>query len=271
MKKQIYIIIFIALFIFGCVASSTKGGVVGANRGQLMLVSSEQMEQGANQAYHEIMAKAKQEGALNTDTQQVNRVRAIASRIIPEVKVFREDALRWNWQVNLLESKQLNAWCMPGGKIAFYSGIIERLKLTDDEIAAIMGHEISHALREHSRERASREQIKNIGILVGGALLGASNEAMQLANLATRYAIELPFSREHEREADKMGVELAARAGYDPYAAVNLWKKMEKVAQKMPFQFLSTHPSSSSRIKDISVVAQKTFPLYERAKKSYHQ
>lgn len=266
MKKQIYIILFVALFIFGCVASSTKGGTVGANRGQLMLVSSAQMQQGANKAYHQIMSEAQKKGALNKDSRQVKRIRAIASRIIPEVKVFREDALNWDWRVNLLQSNQLNAWCMPGGKIAFYSGIINRLQLSDDEIAAIMGHEISHALREHSRERASRQQIKNIGLLVGGALIGASNQTLQLANLAARYAIELPFSREHEREADKMGVELAARAGYDPYAAVNLWKKMDKIAKKMPFQFLSTHPSSASRIQDISVVAKKVYPLYKQAR-----
>lgn len=264
--KNIILPILLALFLGGCVASSTKGGAVGANRSQLMMVSSAQMNQGANRAYGEILAKAKKEGLLNTNPMQVKRVRNIARQIIPHVKVFREDALKWDWRVNVLKSDQLNAWCMPGGKIAFYTGIIEKLKLTDDEIAAIMGHEIAHALREHSRERASRAQIKNIGLLVGGALLGASNQTIQLANMAARYAIELPFSREHEREADVMGVELAARAGYNPYAAANLWKKMMRASKGSPPEFLSTHPSSQSRIKDINKVAKKIYPLYEQSK-----
>ncbi len=267
--KQMVLSLCIALTFVGCgVSSSTKGGAVGANRSQLMLVSAEQMRQGAEQSYRKVLAQAKSKNILNRNQAQTRRVRNIARRLIAQVGTFRQDALRWKWEVNVINEKTLNAWCMPGGKIAVYSGIIDRLKLSDAEIASIMGHEISHALKEHSRERASQQQVKQIGLTAAGQIFGVSNTSLQLANMASKFAIELPFSRSHETEADNMGIELSARAGYNPEAAVNVWRKMSKVSGSS-LEFMSTHPSSKSRIKNLTKMSKKVYPLYLQAKKRH--
>jgi len=267
MKK--YILLSLTLFIFiGCgYSSTTQSGAVGVKRKQFMALSASKMEQGANQAYSQILAKAKKDGTLNKDSKTLKRIRNVASRLIPQVKVFRKDALKWDWKVNLLQSKQLNAWCMPGGKIAFYSAIIEKLKLTDGEIAAIMGHEISHALREHGRERASQQTIQNAGLALISAYYGLGRAGTSLAQKAIDVTLTLPNSRAHETEADRMGVELAARAGYNPYDAVKVWEKMAKISKGAPPEILSTHPSNKTRIKDLTVYAKKVYPLYKNTKK----
>lgn len=253
----------LAISTVGCVSQTTKQGSVGVDRQQIMLVSESDIVAGANQAYANVINEAKQKRALNTNAALTKRVRQIANRLIPQTAVFRADAPKWNWQVNVLESDELNAWCMPGGKIAFYTGIINKLKLTDDEIAAIMGHEMAHALREHGRERASHQVMTQTGLSLVGAFAGLSRTSMDLTALAMNVTLTLPNSRTHETEADRMGVELAARGGYDPYAAISLWQKMDKATQggKTP-ELLSTHPSHTTRIKDLQVYAQRVEPLY---------
>ena len=196
---------------------------------------------------------------------QVERVRNVARRLIPGTGAFRPDAPSWKWEVNVLSSNELNAWCMAGGKIAFYTGIIDRLQLTDDEIAAIMGHEIAHALREHARERASQTMMTNIGVSVLGAVLGAGQVGTDLIGTVAKVSFQLPNSREHETEADRMGVELAARGGYDPRAAISLWQKMAKASNGGPPQWLSTHPSNETRQGDLAQYAARVMPLYEQA------
>jgi predicted Zn-dependent protease len=169
--------------------------------------------------------------------------------------------------VNVLTSDEINAWCMPGGKIAFYTGILEKLQLTDDEIAAVMGHEISHALREHGRERASQQLATNVGASAVGALLGFGQSGADLAGVVGQVTFLLPYSRIHETEADRMGVELAARAGYDPRAAITLWQKMAKISSgSAPPAILSTHPSNEDRMKDLADFSQRVMPLYEQAR-----
>jgi predicted Zn-dependent protease len=254
----------------GCGTTTTKQGTVGVERTQIMLVSEEQIMQGGKAAYAEVLGKAKEEKTLNTNAKLTKRVRAIADRLIPQTAVFRTDAPKWDWEVNVLESDQLNAWCMPGGKIAFYTGIIETLNLTDAEIAAIMGHEMAHALREHSRERASQQVAQQTGLAVLGAVTGMGQVGMDLTSLAMQVTLTLPNSRTHEIESDRMGVELAARGGYDPYAAISLWQKMDKATQggKTP-ELLSTHPSHDSRIQDLQKYAKRVEPLYLQAKKKY--
>jgi predicted Zn-dependent protease len=246
-------------------ATTTEKGAVGIERRQLLLVSTEEMNQGAALAYQKMLGQARGKGAVNRDPEQVARVRAIAARIIPQTAVFRKDAPGWDWEVNVISSAEVNAWCMPGGKIAFYSGILDKLKLTDDEAAAIMGHEIAHALREHSRERASQQVAQNTVIGVGAAILGIGGVA-DLASLAADVTLGLPNSRGQETEADRIGVELAARAGYDPRAAVTLWRKMNALGEGQPPQWLSTHPSHETRIRDLEVYAQRVMPLYEEAR-----
>lgn len=244
---------------------TTQTGNVGVERSQMMMVSSREMESAASQSYQKIIQQAGQKNALNRDKEQVERVRAVARRLIPATGAFRPDAPNWRWEVNVLSSNELNAWCMAGGKIAFYSGIIEKLDLTDDEIAAIMGHEIAHALREHARERASQSMVTNLGVAVLGAALGVGQAGTDLIGSVAKVSFELPNSREHETEADRIGVELAARGGYDPRAAVVLWQKMAKANSNQPPQWLSTHPSNQSRQQDLAQYAARVMPLYEQA------
>jgi predicted Zn-dependent protease len=248
----------------GC-ASTTQSGVVGADRSQFLLVSAEQMNQTAAKQYATLTGKAAQQGALNRDAAQTQRVKSIAAKLILQTAAFRPDAPQWKWEVNVLSSKDVNAWCMPGGKIAVYTGLIERINPTDDELAAVMGHEIAHALREHSRERASQELAKSAVIGIGAALLGLGSAGADLGNALATVTFSLPFSRENEREADRIGVELAARAGYDPRAAITLWEKMAKVGGGS-VELLSTHPAPASRIEDLKVYSEKVMPLYEAAK-----
>ena len=260
----------LSVLALGCQSEqTTQGGVVGVDRKQPMtsLVSAKEIEQQASQEYSQLMAQAQKKGLLNQNPEQVQRVRTTAQRLIPHVSAFRPDALNWKWEANVLTSKDVNAWCMPGGKIAVYTGLLEKLRVTDDELAAVMGHEIAHALREHGRERASQQAAQNAVVGIGAAILGIGDAGASLANVVADVTFGLPYSREFEREADRIGVELAARAGYDPRGAVSVWQKMAKANDGGPPQFLSTHPSPENRIKDLEVYAQRVMPLYEAARK----
>lgn len=267
--KRIVSILFASAAVLsaGCQSvQTTSGGAVGVSREQSMLVSPQEIEAASAKQYQQVLAEAAAKRALNRDAGQVRRVRAIAARLTPQTGVFRADALRWNWEVNVIESNELNAWCMAGGKIAFYSGLIERLRLSDDEIAAIMGHEIAHALREHARERVSRSMATGIGVSIASAVLGIGEVGNDLMGQVAKVTFELPNSRLHETEADRIGVELAARAGYDPRAAVGLWQKMASVSGGQPPQWLSTHPSHATRQQDLARYAARVMPLYEAAR-----
>jgi len=261
-----YLILAALTVLAGCqTVQTTQSGVVGVERKQTMLVSSAEMDQGAASAYQKITTDAGKKGQLNRDAAQTERVRRIANRLIPRTAAFRADAPAWKWEVNVITSKEVNAWCMPGGKIAVYTGLIEKLNATDEELAAVMGHEIAHALREHGRERASQAQAEGILIGVIGAVAGLPQGTLDLTQMVVDLTFNLPNSREHETEADRIGVELAARAGFDPRGAVTLWEKMGKVNSGEPPQFLSTHPSHATRISDLRVYSAKVLPLYEAA------
>ncbi|OGB23070.1 MAG: peptidase M48 [Burkholderiales bacterium RIFCSPLOWO2_02_FULL_57_36] len=246
---------------------TTQGGAVGIERQQRMAVSAEAIEQASNQQYAELIAKERQKGTLNRNPGQVNRVRAIANRLIPQTAVFRPDATKWDWEVNVLTAPEINAWVMPGGKMGVNTGLIEKLNLTDDELAAVMGHEMAHVLREHARERASEQALAGVGISIASAVLGVGDIGQKGMEFAYMGLLGLPNSRNHETEADRIGVELAARAGYDPRAAVTLWQKMGQAAGGEPaFKFLSTHPTREDRLSDLTVYAQRVMPLYEKAR-----
>ena len=248
----------------GCqTVQTTQPGVVGVDRQQRMLISSADMERGSAEAYQKMMQEAQKKGALNRNAAHVERVRRIAGRLTPVTVAFRPDAPRWKWEVNVLSADEVNAWCMAGGKMAVYTGLIDKLKITDDELAAVMGHEIAHALREHSREQASREAGQNMIISLGSALLGAPEVGQQVAQLATEVLFNRPHSRQDETEADRIGVELAARAGFDPRAAVSLWQKMGSQGGAAPPQWLSTHPAPETRTRDLQDYAQRVLPLYQ--------
>lgn len=231
------------------------------------LVPAEQVEQAATQQYTQMMAEARSKKALAPESHpQVQRLRTISRRIIPHTDEWNERAAKWRWEVNLLGSTQINAFCMPGGKIAFYSGILSRLQLDDAEVASIMGHEMAHALREHARERIGKGNATSIGLSLGAQLLGLGALGDVAANIGTQL-LTMRFGREDETEADLVGLELAARAGYDPSAAIRLWQKMSKASEGAPPQWLSTHPSNSSRIGVIRDNLPKVQPLYARAPK----
>ncbi len=252
----------------GCeTVQTTQAGTVGVDRKQSMLVSAEQVNQAATQEYSKILAQARQAGKLNRNPQEVQRVRAVASRLIGQTGAFRADAPRWQWEANVISDTQVNAWCMPGGKIAVYSGLIEKLQLTDDELAAIMGHEMAHALREHGREQVSRQMATGLALDVASAALGLGQAGSQLASLVADVTFNLPHSRTDEIEADRIGVELAARAGYNPHAAVAVWQKMLKVSSGGAPEFLSTHPAPENRLHDLEIYAQRVMPLYQASRR----
>ncbi|GMV03068.1 MAG: M48 family metallopeptidase [Burkholderiaceae bacterium] len=260
-----------AVLLPGCqTVRTTSPGAVGVERTQRMssMVSEAEMRQQAELAYRETLGKERQKGALNADAALTTRVRAIANRLIPASAAFRPEAAQWKWEVNVIRSDQVNAWCMPGGKIAVYSGLITKLNLTDDEIAAVVGHEIAHALREHARERASEQMGAQVLISGASILLGAGQAGADLGGVFYKAFFGLPNSRLHETEADRIGVEIAARAGYDPRAAITLWQKMARAsgASDGP-EFLSTHPSAESRLKDLEVYSARVMPLYEQARR----
>jgi len=260
-----------ALVLSACTSvQTTRPGAIGVERQQRMstLVSEAQMQQEADQAYRQIVQQQRQKGTLNNDPALTARVRAITSRLIPASQVFRPDARNWKWEVNVFDSSEVNAWVMPGGKIGVYSGLIRKLNLDDGEIAAVLGHEIAHALREHARERASEQVGAQVVIQGAAVLLGAGSAATDLGNIFYKTFFGLPHSRLQETEADRIGVEIAARAGYDPRAAVTLWEKMAAAegGGSGP-EFLSTHPSAENRIRDLQVYAQRVMPLYQQAKR----
>jgi len=256
-----------SLALAGCASvQTTQSGAIGIDRTQYMssMVPEQALEQEAGQQYSDIIQKARAQGALDRDAKQVARVRAISQRLIAQVGAFRPDAAQWQWEVHVLSLNEVNAWCMPGGKIAVYTGLLNQIKPTDAELAAVLGHEISHALREHARERVSQQMVTNLGLSV---LSIATGVPADLGSKLTDVMFTLPNSRTHETEADLMGVELAARAGYDPRAAVTLWQKMGAADQdSAPPEFMSTHPSAASRISELQAASQRVMPLYEQAR-----
>ncbi|KYG70674.1 M48 family metallopeptidase [Bdellovibrio bacteriovorus] len=259
--------IFPMMFFIASCATSTNEGEIGVSRKQLLLPVG-QINDMAAQTYNQMKADAQKKGALDKNPKQVERVQAIAKKLIPQTSVYRSDALKWDWEVHVITSDEINAFCMPGGKIMFYSAIIDKLQLTDAEIAAIMGHEIAHALREHSRERMSQELIKSGLAQVILATGKVDPSYIGYADQAVTLGILLPYGRGQETEADDMGLELMARAGYNPQEAVNLWKKMAAQGGGKPPEILSTHPADETRIKKITALLPKVMPLYEQVKKN---
>ena len=257
----------LALFTALSATAQTREGVdVGRNSAFSNLVPADSVERSSAEQYQQMLQQASEKKALaGKDHPQLLRLRAIAAKIIPHALQWNPRASNWQWEVNLIGSKQINAYCMPGGKIAFYSGILDQLKLTDDEVAMVMGHEVAHALREHARERMGKSAATNIGASLLTQMLGLGQIGQTVTNYGAQL-LTLQFSRDNESEADLVGMELAARAGYDPRAGVTLWQKMSAANKGAPPQWLSTHPSGTTRIGDIEANLPKVMPLYERVK-----
>lgn len=240
---------------------------VGGSSRFTKLVPAEKVEAAALQQYRQMLRAAEEKQALaGADAPQLLRLRGIARRIVPHATPWNPRARQWQWEVNLIGSKELNAFCMPGGKIAFYSGMLRQLQLSDDEVATVMGHEMAHALREHARERMGKAAATRLGAGLVSALFGFGYAGDTVLNMGSQL-LTLKFSRDDETEADIVGMDLAARAGYDPAAGITLWQKMMAAAKGAPPQFISTHPAGDTRIKDIQAKLPKVQPLYQAAEK----
>jgi len=249
----------LVLLVAACATSPT-------GRKQLMLVSEEQAISSSRQAYAQEMGKYQKEGKLVTDPRVLERVRVITERLVAQAVKMRPDSSKWQWSVQVIDDpKTVNAWCMAGGRMALYTGLIKQVDPTDDELAQVMGHEIAHALANHTAERMSTAMAANAGIIAAGLLSDKPVQAMAMAAAAATVAIKLPNSRTAENEADQIGVELAARAGYDPRSAVTLWQKMAKVGGSAPPEWLSTHPSDATRQDRLRALAPKMMPYYQVA------
>jgi len=250
-----------------------EGVEVGKNSAFADLVPAEEVEKAAVQQYRALQQQASQRRALLAGKhRQVQRLQRIADRIIPLALAWNPRARGWKWEVSVIDAPEINAFCMPGGKIAFYTGLLDKLALTDDEVAMVMGHEIAHALREHARERMGKSAVTRSAAQLGGALLaGILGIDPRITDTVARGGatlLTLEFSRDDESEADLVGMELAARAGYDPRAGVSLWQKMGRLDKESPPQWLSTHPSGNNRIAEIKKNLPHVLPLYERARQS---
>ncbi|MFO7593110.1 MAG: M48 family metallopeptidase [Pseudomonadota bacterium] len=248
------------LLLSACATSPT-------GRSQLMLVSENQAIAYSKQAYVETMANLDREGKLLDDPAVTGRVERITRDLIRQAQIMRPVSRNWDWEVKVIEDdEQVNAWCMAGGKMAVYTGLLKKVEPTDDELAQVMGHEISHALANHTAEQMSIAMATSLGIGVASAATDKPEIAAGAGALAATLAIQLPNSRTAEREADRIGIELAAKAGYDPRAAVSLWQKMGRISGNGPPEFLSTHPSPGNRLETLSDLSEQMMPFYEEAK-----
>jgi predicted Zn-dependent protease len=257
MKTILLLSALLAASLVGCQANPVSG------RQQLVLVSEEQAQASSAQAYVQTLDEAQKKGKLSTDAALNSRIKRITDRLIVQAGNMYAPSRTWKWSVAVIDEPTLNAWCMPGGKMAIYTGIITKLDLSDDEIAQVMGHEISHALLGHGRERMSRAIAMQGGMTLGSIIAGRD---LSVLTPVADIALTLPNSRESESEADRYGIELAARAGYDPHAAIRLWEKMSAASGNGPPQFLSTHPAPTNRIQALNALVPKMMPIYEKAR-----
>lgn len=247
-------------------APTAPGEGVQVRKPRLLLVPESMVNSTAAQQYLQMKQQAQARRVLNVDAPQVQRVRAIAQRIIPFGARVNPRSAQWAWEVNVIDAPQINAFCMPGGKIMVFDGLIDTLKLSDDELAAVIGHEIAHALLEHGRARMSEQLLQSVGINLAAAYFGLGDLGAQALAQAAQLAITLPYSRGHETDADLLGLDLSARAGFDPRAAISLWRKMGAASRGQPPQFLSTHPGHAQRIGEIERALPRVMPLFESAR-----
>lgn len=243
----------------GCVSiGSTTSNSSTTDRTQIMLVSEAEVNQAAVKNYNDVLTKARLYKNLNTDAKSTKRVKAIGQKLIAKAPMFRPDSKNWNWEINVIDSGDVNAQCMPGGKIVVFTGLLNAVKPTDDELAVVIGHEIAHALREHSREAMSAEYAKQTALSLA-SYLGIDQQKLSIGESLSNIGFSLPFSRSHETEADELGLELVYAAGYNPDAAATLWTKMNALSgsSNALADLLSTHPSGDDRIENLTALANR--------------
>jgi predicted Zn-dependent protease len=264
MRSLLVVLVVLLALPNASLAQEAETGV-RVRKPKLMVVPESVVNRSAARQYLQLKQQAASRGLLNRDAPAVTRVRAIAERLIAHAGRFNAEAGSWTWEVNVIDSQAINALCMPGGKIMVFRGIIERLQLADDELAAVIGHEIAHALLQHGRARMSEAVLKNVGVNLAALYFGLGDLGATALAQAAQLAISLPYSRSHETDADLAGIELAARAGFDPRAAATLWRKMAAANASQPPEFLSTHPGHANRIREIEANLPSVLPLYDRA------
>ncbi len=258
MRRLVFTILVCMSLIIGCATSPT-------GRRQLLIVSEESAIAASKQAYVEMLKPYAEKGKLDNDPALKRRVYHITGRLIAQAIEMRPDTKNWEWSIKIIDDpKTVNAWAMAGGKMALYSGLVVQIKPTDDELAQVLGHEIAHALAKHSAEKMSVAMASSIGVVAVGVAADNKGLALTGAALAAALAVQRPNSRAAESEADRIGIELAAKAGYDPRAAITLWQKMAQVGGKGPPEFLSTHPSPENREKKLAGYVPEMMPYYEQ-------
>jgi predicted Zn-dependent protease len=262
MNKSLFCLVLVVSALSGCQTNPVTG------RQQLMLVSESSAIGSSKVAYAQMLQPLEKEGKIDSNAELTARVREITGRLIAQAIKYRPETEAWEWSIKVIDDpKTVNAWCMAGGRMAIYTGLIEQIKPTDDELAQVMGHEISHALAKHTAERMSRAMAMQLGIGVFAATQRESRTsglALTGVQLAAVVALELPNSREAETEADRIGIELAAKAGYNPHAAVSLWDKMGRIGGgSSRMDFLSTHPAPAKRMETLAALAPQMMPYYQ--------
>jgi predicted Zn-dependent protease len=258
MKMNFSTILLCAVLITGCATSIT-------GRRQLMIVSEDSAIAASKEAYTEMLKPYAEKGKLNDDPVLKNRVYKITGRLIAQAIKIRPETKNWDWSIKIIDDPEtVNAWAMAGGKMALYTGLVEKIKPSDDELAQVLGHEIGHALAKHSAEKMSVAMASQVGVMAVGIATKSNGLALTGASLAAALAVQMPNSRAAESEADRIGIELAAKAGYDPHAAVTLWEKMAKVGGKRPPEFFSTHPAPEHREQKLASLIPQMMPYYEQ-------
>ncbi len=257
----------IAVLLSGC----NKVPISGRN--QLNLVSDSEVLQSSLASYRDYMSKA----TKSTQTVKSAQVTRVGQRIAAATEAYlnangmSDQVKNFAWEFNLVKDSQLNAFCMPGGKIVVYEGIMN-IVTSDDELAVVLGHEVAHAVAKHSNERLSQQKALQYGGAILGAITQNSSQATQslastVFGLGANYGVMLPFSRKHETEADNIGLVLMTMAGYNPDCALTFWQKMSANGSNAKAEFLSTHPSDATRIANI----QKQLPQVKQKYGSQRQ
>jgi predicted Zn-dependent protease len=254
--NRLLLILLVSSVLAACATSPT-------GRRQLMLVSEESSIVSSKQAYISTVSELDNAGKLEQSRAINSRVKTITGRLITEAIKMRPETANWEWSVVVINDPEMvNAWCMAGGRMAIYTGLLEQVKPTDDELAQVMGHEISHALAKHTAEKMSIQIATSVGVAVVGIASDNTAVALTGAALAAMLAVNLPNSRAAEEEADQIGIEMAARAGYDPAAAATLWQKMAAISKSRTPQFLSTHPDPENRQEELARLEPKMRQFY---------
>ena len=259
MLKRVVTLLILLSTLLGCATNPITG------RSQLLLISEEDSISASQDAYGKMLEPLAEDGKIDNDAEVAERIHEITAKLIAQAIKYRPETEEWDWRVKVIDDPEtINAWCMAGGKMAIYTGLIDKLDATDDELAQVMGHEIAHALLAHTAERMSVALATSLAVTTFAITQDADPLALTGASLAAALAIQLPNSRESESEADVVGIELAARAGYDPNAAVTLWEKMaEATGNDSDFDFLSTHPAPKKRMEELGKLVPEMMPYYE--------